>query len=1266
MARSWRSRRASTPSVSSRRTARTNRHLRLEFLEPRLALATAFSPLEDRLEQHLTELPGDGGAAIINLTTGEEAYVNPDQAFGTSSTIKSGILFALARKIDAENGTTWGTLLNVGNSYGANQGSTLVANTEYSLEYLARTMIVNSNNWATNRLIQFIGMSTINDEFDDTLGLDQTRLNRYLVGTGAPSAHGNVTGPLGDYQEGWDNLSTPREITSMLQQIHENAGLLSGFSYDKYWAIMALDGDGGNGNNTRGYSNDYYGSDGLNGYFGALYPNWASLLDFYNKAGSNDWTGDPGNFQSKPTLGDHSQRSEAGRVILSSGEVLFYAAFADNATNVNEAEEWISTVGYEMAFEHAESPVTHTPPLAQLDDGRVVVVRGNSSDNQILVRTSPTDADNLQVLRSGALTADFDAYDNGAGVSRVDRIYVYGNGGNDEIDVPSLPVTAPLTVYGGSGNDDIATGPAATIFGGTGNDVIATGGGADFVFGESGNDSITVGGGVDFVNGGDGDDFVNGGDGADTIDGGDDDDELNGGNGNDTLYGYIGNDDLYGGNDSDTLHGNEGADFLSGGNGNDTLYGYEGNDELLGGNDADTLDGDEGNDNLNGGAGSDTLDGDEGSDLLIGGSGIDTLDGGDDNDQLIGGYQIPAMNYAASDASGDTLNGGSGNDSIIADDGNFLPLLVRETIGGNDVVRGGAGDDLIFGGFGSDNIQGNTGNDVIASGAGDDTVISGTFIVMGLIIGDGDDYVNAGTGNDTVYGDNFDPLLPPAASQLGGNDQLIGGSGNDHLFGQSGHDDLEGGLNSDELDGGVGNDELTGGSAGDILRGGDGTDLMFGNDGNDVMDGGADNDTMVAGIGDDQLFGQDGNDFANGEAGLDLVVGGLGDDQLYGGDSNDKLVGGNHSLVADAGADTIDGGSGNDLILGDSGTTFPLNATSAVGGNDTIQGGLGNDTIYAMAGNDFVGGGMGNDVLVLGAGNDIANGDSGDDSLTGGSGDDFLAGSGGIDQLFGNDGADWLIGGNYAAAGDAVAETSADTLDGGNDGDILLGDSWSAAAPFDLGTEGGNDLLLGGGGDDLLAGQAGNDKIQAGAGDDDVFAGGGNDNVNGEAGNDELQGGPGNDIVRGGDGNDELFGSLGNDILLGGDGNDGVAGNEGRDLLIGGLGADLMNGSDHDDILIAGTTRFDGSDKQLMLIRAEWTSLRSYVSRVNNLRGKSNPTFASRLNGDVFLRAGSTVLDDDAVDLLTGEGGFDWFLADLALPVPIDTIVDLAAGELVN
>jgi len=48
---------------------------------------------------------------------------------------------------------------------------------------------------------------------------------------------------------------------------------------------------------------------------------------------------------------------------------------------------------------------------------------------------------------------------------------------------------------------------------------------------------------------------------------------------------------------------------------------------------------------------------------------------------------------------------------------------------------------------------------------------------------------------------------------------------------------------------------------------------------------------------------------------------------------------------------------------------------------------------------------------------------------------------------------------------------------------------------------------------------------------------GGDDVIIGLGGNDELDGNGGNDVLRGGDGNDELDGDGGNDILTGGTGN---------------------------------------------------------------------------------------------------------------------------------
>src|SRR4029453_5785548 len=98
-----------------------------------------------------------------------------------------------------------------------------------------------------------------------------------------------------------------------------------------------------------------------------------------------------------------------------------------------------------------------------------------------------------------------------------------------------------------------------------------------------------------------------------------------------------------------------------------------------------------------------------------------------------------------------------------------------------------------------------------------------------------------------------------------------------------------------------------------------------------------------------------------------------------------------------------------------------------------------------------------------------------------------------------------------------------------------------------------------------------------------------------------------------------------------------LAGGDGRDLLIGGLDADTLDGGADDDILIAGTTAHDADDAALNQILAEWTSARSYQSRVKNIKGigAGNPEFANRLNGTVYLTKNgqnATVFDDPVED----------------------------------
>jgi autotransporter-associated beta strand protein len=158
-----------------------------------------------------------------------------------------------------------------------------------------------------------------------------------------------------------------------------------------------------------------------------------------------------------------------------------------------------------------------------------------------------------------------------------------------------------------------------------------------------------------------------------------------------------------------------------------------------------------------------------------------------------------------------------------------------------------------------------------------------------------------------------------------------------------------------------------------------------------------------------------------------------------------------------------------------------------------------------------------------------------------------------------------------------------------------------------------------------------------------VRAGDGDDNV-------EAAGSVGLSVwLYGEAGHDRLKGGAGNDILVGGDDDDFIHGGTGRDLMIGGRGADRLVGNADDDILIAGTTAFDDHDMALLAIMTEWTSARSYESRVANVRGDSTgPDYADRANGDFFLQPdvpNATVFDDDDIDALTGSSGRDWFFA---------------------
>ncbi len=235
------------------------------------------------------------------------------------------------------------------------------------------------------------------------------------------------------------------------------------------------------------------------------------------------------------------------------------------------------------------------------------------------------------------------------------------------------------------------------------------------------------------------------------------------------------------------------------------------------------------------------------------------------------------------------------------------------------------------------------------------------------------------------------------------------------------------------------------------------------------------------------------------------------DDVISGGDGNDNIFGGE-------GDDSLYGEDGNDLISG-------------WRGNDLIDGGAGRDNLFGLTGDDEIYGGSGNDVIRPGQGDDIVFAGSDDDFVFYEFGNDTLDGGTGTDRLVAE-----LVEIGVVALGDVSFDAGTGTLTSGF-GTV----SFSNFESYFVSTEGGNDTLIGGTGNDDFRSAGGNDILIGGEGNDSLLTIAGDNRLDGGAGNDYLVAGAGNDLILGGDGDDIVSTSGGSDQISGGDGFDSLA-----------------------------------------------------------------------------------------------------------------------------
>ena len=397
------------------------------------------------------------------------------------------------------------------------------------------------------------------------------------------------------------------------------------------------------------------------------------------------------------------------------------------------------------------------------------------------------------------------------------------------------------------------------------------------------------------------------------------------------------------------------------------------------------------------------------------------------------------------------------------------------------------------------------------------------------------------------------------------------------IFGRSWRGDhLTGTAEGDDIFGWSEGDDSWSDSWRDTLEGGDGDDHLNGGGGDDTLRGGRHNDTLVGGLGGDVLDGGQGIDTATYWFSLGRVLINLDLGTGFGGEAEgdtfisvENVIGSGYDDVITAHRDgsTLDAWDGDDRLYG-------------LEGADTLLGGDGIDRLWGEAGEDTLDGGEGDDFLYGGLDGDTFVASQGADLNSGGAGlgrdlvDYSTSPSGVVVNLTTG------IGSGGFAEGDRYA--SIEDVTGSRFGDRITGD-------------GGNNVLLGGGGVDDIRGGEGNDLLIGGAGADqldgggntaggdlisyessstgvwvDMAAGSGRfgdaegdkfariEHVTGSSHKDTLLGDGGNNTLEGKAGSDELHGNLGADILLGGTQDDRLWGDGGADHLWGGTGSDTF------------------------------------------------------------------------------------------------------------
>jgi len=161
------------------------------------------------------DLDGVLGVAIEDLTTGQKFLLRENEVFPQASSIKIAVLAELCRQHQQSSEGVPGKA-KLSDLYTVQAGDLVPDSdimqgltptvTRLTNRDLATMMVAVSDNAAANVLIDHVGMENVNGLLD-SLGLSHTRLRRKMMDLKAAS-------------EGRENIATPREMLTLLEQVY--------------------------------------------------------------------------------------------------------------------------------------------------------------------------------------------------------------------------------------------------------------------------------------------------------------------------------------------------------------------------------------------------------------------------------------------------------------------------------------------------------------------------------------------------------------------------------------------------------------------------------------------------------------------------------------------------------------------------------------------------------------------------------------------------------------------------------------------------------------------------------------------------------------------------------------------------------------------------------------------------------------------------------------------------------------------------------------